>query len=198
MAHEETPSARLVTQAKKLGADHAKVIDASDVAMDRRVRLKCAVPVCSSYGRHLLCPPNLMPFDESERTIHSYKRAIIVQIEDERDSSDRTKKGIDKELDDSIDPSESQRGLHRLVNKLEAAAFKEGFYFATGLIGGECLLCKECVGQKSGNPCRRPFEARPSMEAMGIDVLKTCENAGLKIKLSSKDRVRWTGIVLLD
>lgn len=198
MASKGTPSARLVSLAKKLGADYVKVIDASDVIMDRRVRLKCAVPVCSSYGRHLLCPPNLMPFDESERTIHSYKRAIVVQIEDVRDSSDRTKGGIDKELDDSISPSDSQRGLHKLVNRLEAAAFKEGFYFATGLIGGECLLCSECVDQKSGEPCRHPFEARPSMEAMGIDVLRTCENAGLKIKLSSKDNVRWTGIVLLD
>jgi len=188
----------LATAAKRKGAKCAKVIDSGDIVLDRRVRLKCAVPVCSSYNRHLMCPPNLMPFEEFEGIVRSYRKALILQVEDQRDSSDRTGGGISKELDDSIGPSESQRKLHRIVNEIEAAAFKGGFYLAAGLIAGECLLCGECVTPASGRPCRHPFEARPSMEAMGIDVCRTCQNAGLSIHLSSREKVRWTGLILLD
>jgi len=188
----------LAALAKGRGASCARVIDADNIVLDRRVRLKCEIPVCSSFNRHLMCPPNLMPVEEFERIVRSYGKALLLQVEDEIDSSDRTEEGICKELDDSIAPTDSQRALHRIVNELEAAAFKKGFYLATGLIAGECLLCPECIGPASGEACRRPFEARPSMEAMGIDVVKTCRNAGLKVSLSSKEKVRWTGLVLLD
>ena len=88
--------------------------------------------------------------------------------------------------------------LHRLVNKIETTAFKNGYYLAAGFIGGECNLCRECVSPKSAKPCRHPFEARPSMEAMGIDVIRTCRKAGMPVSLSSREKVRWTGLVLLD
>jgi len=188
----------LVRLAESRGASCAKIVDSGKIAIDRRVRLKCEIPVCSSFNRHQMCPPNLMPVEEFERIVRSYKRTILLQVEGEADSSDRTEGGICKELDDSIAPTESQRKLHRLVNELEAAAFKKGFYLATGLIAGECVLCPECVPPSSGEPCRRPFEARPSMEAMGIDVVRTCRNAGMEVNLSSKEKVRWTGLVLLD
>jgi predicted metal-binding protein len=197
-ASRGNPASELIAFAESRGADRAEVMRSGDIVIDKRVRLKCAVPVCSSYGRHLLCPPNLMPVDEFEAIVRSYSRAIIMQVEDELDSSDRSGKHISKELDDSIGPYGGQRKLHRLVNEVEAAAFKKGFYLAAGFIAGECLLCPECIGQASGKPCRRPFEARPSMEAMGVDVLRTCENAGLSVHLSSKEKIRWTGLVLLD
>jgi len=60
------------------------------------------------------------------------------------------------------------------------------------------LLCDECVDQASGEACRHPFRARPSMQALGIDVIKTSKKAGLPVELSSSARVRWTGLLLLD
>jgi predicted metal-binding protein len=190
----------LAAEARRRGATNAKIISAKDIIVDRRVRLKCAIPICSSYDRHLMCPPNLMPIDEFKEIISSYEKALIVQIEADYDSSDRSKnKNLSKELDDEIvETNELMKKLHLLVNAMETAAFKRGFHLATGLIGGQCMLCPECISPGSGEACRRPFEARPSMEAMGIDVLRTCENAGLRISLSSKEPVRWTGLVLLD
>jgi predicted metal-binding protein len=190
----------LAADAKRHGATYARIISAKDIVVDRRVRLKCAIPICSSYGRHLMCPPNLMSVDEFKAILSSYEKALIVQIEADYNSSDRSKdKSLSKGLEDEIvEPNELMKELHELVNHMEALAFKMGFYFATGLIGGECMLCRECVSPRSGKSCRHPFEARPSMEAMGIDVLRTCENAGLKVSLSSKEPVRWTGLILLD
>lgn len=190
----------LVEEAKGSGATHAKIIFAKDVVMDRRVRFKCAVPACSSYNRHLMCPPNLIPFDEFKEVIASYRKALIVQIVADYDSSDRSSEmTLCAELEGQVtEPNDLMRKLHMMINRIEASAFKKGYYFAAGLIGGECMMCPECVSPHGGEPCRHPFEARPSMEAMGIDVVRTCEKAGLKVALSSKDPVRWTGLVLLD
>ena len=88
--------------------------------------------------------------------------------------------------------------LVEIVEAVESAAFKRGMPFAAGLVGGSCVLCERCVGDKFLKACRHPFRARPSMEAVGIDVVKTAQNAGLPIHLSSPDNVLWTGLILLD
>ena len=190
----------LVDEAKRLGAAHAKVIFTKDIVVDKRVRLKCAVPVCSGYGTHLMCPPNVMSVDEFREILSAYKKALLFQVEADCGSLDRAPgESLSKRVEDRItEPDESMKKLHLLVNALETMAFKRGFHFATGLIGGQCMLCPECIPPGSGKACRHPFEARPSMEAMGIDVVRTCERVGLKISLSSKESVRWTGLVLLD
>jgi predicted metal-binding protein len=200
MTSSEKDLKDLVDEAERLGAAHAKIIFTKDIVVDKRVRLKCAVPVCSSYGRHLMCPPNVMPVDEFKEILSAYTKALIIQIEADYSSSDRSPGvRLSKRFEDGItEPDELMKKLHALVNAMETMAFKRGFHLATGLIGGECRLCHECVPPGNGEGCRRPFEARPSMEAMGIDVVRTCEKIGLKISLSSKEPVRWTGLVLLD
>lgn len=186
---------------KKKGASHAKIIDAEDVVVDPRVRLKCSVPLCSSYGTNLMCPPNLMSVEEFSNVLRLYKKAILLQVETDTDSSDKSSRSLDgrlcEELDKTTDAVRWQKTLHGLVNSVETEAFKQGFYLAAGLTGGECSLCGECVTVQSGKPCRHPFEARPSMEAMGVDVIRTCERSGMPVKLSSKKKVRWTGLVLV-
>ena len=201
MTSEEQKLAQIVTTVMSLGASEAKIIDAKDIVVDERVRLKCMVPICSDYNRHMMCPPNLMPVGEFAGIVGLYEKALIVQIEADEDSSDKSSASLSKELCSKLEKStktnEWEQKLHRLINKVEAHAFKEGFYFAAGLIGGSCRLCQECVDPQSGNPCRHAFEARPSMEAMGVDVVRTCKNIGLPLHLSSDMRVRWTGLVLL-
>jgi predicted metal-binding protein len=198
----EAASKSLLAFAKRSGASFSKIVGTRDIVVDKRVRLKCSVPLCSSYGRNLMCPPNLMSVDEFSEVLRLYKHAILIQVETDYDSSDKSGRRLDaklcEELDRTTDSVKWQRKLHKVVNLLETEAFKKGFYLAAGLIGGECSLCDDCVSQGSGKPCRHPFEARPSMEAMGVDVVKTCQKAGMPVRLSSKDKVRWTGLVLLD
>lgn len=192
----------LTRKAKEGGATEARIVSAADIVVDSRVRLKCAVPRCSSYDRHLMCPPNLIPVEEFEEMVRRYDKALILQLEADFDSSDKVATGLTGDLCERLEDSTQtviwQNRLHELVNQLERVAFKMGFHLAAGFIGGECRLCDECVPPKSREPCRHPFEARPSMEAMGIDVVRTCRNAGLPLDLSSPKKVRWTGLVLLD
>jgi predicted metal-binding protein len=192
----------LPSEAKRRGASRAKVVPTSVIVVDPRVRLKCSIPLCDNFGRHLLCPPNVMPIDQFREALKAFKNALLLQIESDYDSSDKSNLHLDAEmcadLHEVTEARRFEKKLTQLVEEMEALAFKKGFYFATGLGGCECVLCDTCVGQGSKNPCRHPFRARPSMQALGIDVIKTCKRAGMPVKLSSSQKVRWTGLVLLD
>ncbi len=191
----------LIAIAKKAGATAAKVISAELVVIDERVRLKCEVPRCAGYGEYLTCPPHVMSVDRFARILSKYKRCLLVQVEAKHiDSLDKGRNRIDHAL------LKEKRELHRpfklkllqVVEAVEAAAFKKGLRFAAGFVGGSCVLCGRCVDDKTSERCRHPFRARPPMEAVGIDVIKTAENAGLLIHLSSSKNVLWTGLVLLN
>ena len=78
--------------------------------------------------------------------------------------------------------------LHRMVSKVEAKVNMLGYRFATGFKAGTCRLCPECVVKSLDNVCRHPYQSRPSMEAVGIDVLKAAENAGLPFDFPVKEK----------
>jgi len=188
----------LIEIALRAGATAARIIPSDWVVIDERVRLKCEVPRCAGYGRFLTCPPQVMSVDAFLRIRTGYKWGLLVQVEaKEIDSTDKGKGRINqailKENKKSHRPFKLK--LLEIVEAVESAAFKKGMRFAAGLVGGSC---ERCVSDKSSTACRHPFRARPPMEAVGIDVVKTAENAGLPIHLSSSKNVVWTGLVLLD
>jgi predicted metal-binding protein len=88
--------------------------------------------------------------------------------------------------------------LQRIVHRIESKAFLQGYRFSVGFIAGSCKLCPKCVAVDSCEPCRHPFRARPSMEAMGIDAVQTARNAGLPFDIPAKDKIVWNGLVLVD
>lgn len=181
----------LEARARELGADRARLIPADQVVVDERVRLKCQVPLCPEYGHNLMCPPALPSVSEFRRMVQGYSWGLLVQVR--------------ASLEDAPTEGREEAGyqgahqLHRLVQDLEREAMSRGFSLAAGFIGGTCRLCTRCVGQGSGEPCRHPFQARPSMEAMGVDVQATCRRAGLDPGgFPVSEEVLWTGLVLLD
>lgn len=180
----DKPLEKLLALLKKKGASEARVIPAGHIVIDERVRLKCQIPLCDSFGRNLMCPPFLPGIPQFREALARYESGIIVQVR----SSLKDTKG---------DPYLPARQLHDIINKGEKYAFKSGSRFALGLIGGCCRLCETCVAADSGRACRHPFKARPSMEAMGIDVQATAEKAGLPFKFPVRGEVIWTGLILL-
>jgi predicted metal-binding protein len=170
------------------------------VVVDERVRLKCEVPRCSGYGRFLMCPPHVMSVEAFSRIRSGYKWGLLAQVEANIDSTDKGKGRIDRAIlkENTKLHHPFKLKLMEVVEAVESAAFKKGMRFAAGLVGGSCVLCEQCVIDKFSNACKHPFRARPPMEAVGIDVIKTAQNAGLPIHLSSSKNVVWTGLVLLD
>ena len=93
--------------------------------------------------------------------------------------------------------SVSMREMSDVLTKLERDALHLGYRYTTALSAGSCRLCDECVGPGKGEPCRHPFEARPSAEALGVDVFATAAFAGMPIKFPA-ERPVWTCILLVD
>ena len=196
---------RLIAAAEDLGADRAAPVPAAAVVIDERVNLKCRVPLCSSYGHNLMCPPVVMPADQTRGVLAKYGDALVVQldialtqdcVDDQLEGRTYAESTSDAQQISVL--RESQNRFAHLMTDLERAAFKLGYRYAAAFSGGECVLCNECVGQASGEKCRHPFEARPSMEAVGIDVVATAEAAGLSVELPAEDHPAWTGLLLID
>ncbi len=209
MSQIETNLEVLCRLAEELGATHAASFKAKGVVVDERVRLKCLVPICDDYGLNLMCPPYVMSLREFKEALAKYNWVILIQIEklvpaemmmeiqraDDVASLYESTKFLDS-YNKSFDPVKLK--LHRIVHKVEARSFALGYRFATGFIAGSCKLCPECVASSnSKESCRHPFRARPSMEAVGIDVFKTAENAGLPFSVPPKNKTVWNGLVLV-
>jgi predicted metal-binding protein len=177
---------KIVLSLKEKGASRGKVVGAKDIVVDERVRLKCQIPLCDSYNRNLMCPPRLPTITLFRNALAKFSRAILIQVSAELEKPD--------------DAFLHAKKLHELVNQGEKEAFEEGFRFAAGLIGGCCRLCETCVAadpRTAGAACRFPFKARPSMEAMGIDVIATVEAAGWSSAFPVTNHVTWTGLILV-
>ena len=209
----------IVARARALGAGSAAPLPARAVVVDERVNLKCRVPLCSHYGVNLMCPPNTPTAAETRAALERYSDTLVVQQD-----IPLTQAAVDEVLDglgyaEAQAPGatgaagaaggsgpavayearlrDSQNEFARLMSALEAEAFKMGYRFAAAFAGGDCVLCDVCAGA-NGQPCKHPFEARPSMEAVGIDVVATAEAAGLEIELPADEHPRWTGLLLID
>jgi predicted metal-binding protein len=195
--------------AKDLGATNAKPFNAKDVVIDERVKMKCRVPPCKDYGKNLMCPPYVMSTKELRDILSKYEWALLIQVEAPFNTD------VKNEISQTGDVASLYRNkefmiafgsnfgsnfnlLHLIINKVEAKASMLGYRFATGFKAGACKLCSECVVENSGKHCRHPYQARPSMEAVGIDVLKTAEIAGLPVDFPPKDKAVWNGLVLIN
>jgi predicted metal-binding protein len=191
----------LVKVAMEAGASTAELIDSNKIVVDERVILKCYVPRCDACGKFLMCPPHVMSVKDFKEILSRYQKALIVQIESEQDSLDKSGSLTDEKFfkEQMKILRNARLKLNELIDKIEKEAFKKGYAYAAGFSSGRCELCggEECPGLSDGI-CRHPFRGRPSMEAVGIDVLRTAINAGLKVELSSGARVKFTGLVLIE
>lgn len=164
---------QLKDRAVTLGATKSKIIEVKSVKTAAWVRYKCQFG-CSGFAESLTCPPHSPTPDETQKILNSFKLAILIH------SHGRRKVDISK-----------------MVIKIEREAFLAGYYQALGMGAGPCRLCAEC---NLKGECRHREEARPSMEACGIDVFTTARNNGFSIDTLDSTRCSgdYFGIVLIE
>src|SRR5512139_566489 len=110
---------QLRSEAIQLGATKAKGIPVSSIVVDERVRLKCLIPLCDKYNRHLMCPPNLPTVGEFRKSLKNYSKALFVQLS-------LRKRG-------KVSKAEIRRYglfLHRIIHQLERKALFLGYPLA--------------------------------------------------------------------
>ncbi len=160
-----------IQRALELGAEDAKIIPSEDVFTAEWVRLKCQYG-CGSYGRCLMCPPYSPLPEQTRRVLDCYEHVLLVH-------------------------GKPGAGIKGLVLSLEREIFLDGYYKALSLGAGPCRLCDRCDVETL---CQHPREARPAMEASGIDVFATARKAGFPIEVVRERTCdqNYYGIVMIE
>ncbi len=139
--------------ARDLGFRRTTAISPVDVTTAPWVEVKCRFG-CAGYDKGGRCPPRSPRADDTRAVLSSYSQALLVEGEPP-----------------TVD-------FHRRMLALERAAFLGGAPRALAFVAGPCRLCSDCEPDQ----CRRPAEARPSMEAGGIDVYSTAAAVGWRLE----------------
>ena len=168
---------RYCQYALELGADEARVVDASKIPVEDAVAFKCRVPRCFGYQCCAQCPPHAPKPAEIRQLLKSYKHGLLFvhRVSSKLLKLDRNHK----------DRKAAFRKILEIVSKLESAAFYDGHYLAVGFGAGSCFssICDPELGCSAlkGEQCRFPLKARPSMEAVGMDVYRLIASSGWEI-----------------
>lgn len=179
-------ASHLIEYAISLGASRAKFIDICSISIEDEVVTR-GCGTCPEYGKNFSCPPHIPSPSHFRRSISGYNAALLFQI--------ITPLPPDNPEDYRQAFSGGSR-LHDIVLKLEDKAIQGGAREAAGFISGCCRLCPKCP--ISSGVCRFPHLKRSSMEANGANVLKTCAANGWELSFPVKEKVYWTGLLLIN
>ncbi len=143
-----------------------KWLDPMEIVVSQWVRLKCEFG-CPDYGRLASCPPNTPSVEECRRFFAEYSHAIALHFEKVAP-------------DDKVRRTWYTRTNLKLL-KMEQAVFMAGYPKAFLLFIDSCSICPECVPNRED--CKKPKLARPTVEAMAVDVFSTVRKLGYPIEV---------------
>ena len=169
---------RYKEKALELGATQAKIIRAEEIPVDERVTVKCQIPRCFGYGVSAHCPPHTMKPAELKELLKKYHWAVFFTKDVPPEVIVRDKAAIKERV-------AAYQEVFKIVSEIESMAFYDGHYLAFGFAAGSCrhTFCgqQENCQAMEGKRCRFSLLARPSMEAVGIDVYKMVAATGWDI-----------------
>lgn len=176
---------QMIVQVKALGAFRASVIDASLIQTDRAFRGMCESNACGVYGKCYMCPPDVGDIDELMARVRDYDYALVYQTV--------------TELEDSYDFEgmiEAKKSTYPITQKLRRVFADMGVTHVLHLGAGGCGVCPTCA-KRTGEPCRFPELAMPSLEAYGINVSALAKVSDMKY-INGQDTVTYFGAVLFS
>jgi len=89
---------------------------------------------------------------------------------------------------------ELQKESFRNMFELEQEAFRKGFIFAHLLRHGPCNECERCNLIK----CLKPELRRFPPEAVGVNLQKVKEKAGIELEFCKPEKTMYIGILLVE
>ncbi|MDD1695249.1 MAG: DUF2284 domain-containing protein [Methanoregula sp.] len=199
----------LVEKAREFGAADAKVILASDIIVENRVPLKCRAG-CIGYGKKLTCPPHVPTPDEFRKVLSEYRYALLVKFISPAKADPDVICSIYKYWLDPASPADKKEQATQfwkdhfngtgsfapMMLELERAAFNAGNPFALAFINGSCRLCETC-NVKAGI-CVHPTQARIPEHAVGVNMVKTADKAGMPIRFPVQGHPELMALLLID
>ena len=94
------------------------------------------------------------------------------------------------------DWDEEKNKVHIAMLELEKTAFNEGYIFALGFTSGSCALCEEC--NVKGGTCIYPSIALYPEHAVGVNIKKTVEKAGMNLSFPFQYKPDPIVLLLID
>ena len=176
---------KLTRECEERGADFFRIINPNKLPVREWVRSKCL------FGCKELtwcCPPFVNTPEETRRLLKEYKHAVLIGFK-------------------NAVTEERQKKAQLTLFELERFCFLHGYYKAFALFPGPCKLCRTCsvsthfdkfirelaslneysslIALQSLHKkyCRQSEKARPSMEALGIDVFSALKKLGREIRI---------------
>lgn len=199
----------LKTRALELGASDAKVIPANYVVVEDRVVLKCKVG-CNNYGKTLACPPYTPSAEEFRKIVGEYSYALFMKFTSKAEADVELQKSLSKaENDPAVSADikektakfwanwrEDKKNMLSAVVALEKEAMRNGYSLAIAFVSGHCQLCEKC--NLETKVCVHPELARYSEDAVGVNVRKTAQNAGIEVIFPFPKNPESFALLLID
>ena len=160
-------------KAIELGACDTKAISTEAISIEDQIVEMCKPPSCEGYGASANCPPHVMRPTEARVWIQGFHAAVVFKID------------VAPELLLSNERFDSFREVYMISSGLEAFSQERGYLLSRGLAAGSCrpVFCSNilCAALTDEGQCRYPSLARPSMEALGINVFQLAKDLGWEI-----------------
>jgi len=160
---------KIEERAQHFGAEECKWTSGDEVQVGQWVRFKCLFG-CETYGKKGGCPPAVPSVSECRDLFREYGRILVMRLS--------------TKLDDPKDRDVWCHKKNARLLKLEREVFLSGYHKAFLLKMDECRMCKECKATRID--CKKPKLARPSPEALAVDVFGTVRALGFPIEVLSK------------
>ena len=141
-------------------------INPQKVVISHWVRMKCMFG-CNEYGKNACCPPNTLSVDECKSFFRDYSEGVIFHFE--------------KQLEKPEDRHKWTRLINQRLLRLEREVFLADNPKAFLLFMDSCNICENCAEERS--KCKNKMSARPTPEAMAIDVYSTVRQLGYPIEV---------------
>lgn len=175
----------LVEAALDLGAYKAAVIPVADVQFDRAFRAMCESNACGNYNMCWMCPPHVGDIDELTRRARGFDWILVYQTVGQLEDS--------YDFEGMMEAAQTHNLLSRELAKcFEALPFSRKLH----LNAGGCHVCPVCA-KRTGEPCRHPDLAMPSLEVYGINVSELAKASGMQY-INGQNTVTYFGALLFS
>jgi predicted metal-binding protein len=141
-------------------------IDPQSIVVSHWVRMKCTFG-CREYGKNACCPPNMLRVDECRTFFGEYNEGVVFHFQ--------------KKVKKPEERHEWTRRIDVKLLSLERDVFLAGNPKAFLLFMDSCGLCKDCAKERA--LCRNKMSARPTPEAMAVDVFSTVRKLSYPIEV---------------
>jgi predicted metal-binding protein len=199
----------LKEKALNMGAVDTRLITVDNIYVENRVTLKCKVG-CIGYGKKLTCPPYVPTVNEFREILGEYRYALLIKFKSPAETDYETTCSIYKNWLDPDTPEDLKekadefwaecfdygREILDIMLELEKTAFNAGYTFALAFVNGSCRLCEVC--NTASGICIHPSKARISEHAVGVNMEKTANEAGIKLKFPFSGNPEHVTILLIE